>query len=200
MRSQSLSVLKGTKEQKTNLNPRIALHPFCFPLLPKQKILHSSDYHQQSRKFNHFTDCGNFSHDYRTLASSKTDSLNSHLKMSVNAEHSGDAPVARDSKRADEPITRVSPDLIEEKIKANFEPLTEQISTLTQLLNQLTQENSTRISPTAGPSTHRTQTRTLPEVNLEPLEPYQEQQLGVRNFRPTVTHNFCEVDQKMVLH
>ena len=61
--------------------------------------------------------------------------------MSVIAENTGDAPAARDSKRAEETVHEVLLYLIEEKIKANLEPFYEQISTLTQLLNQLIQEN-----------------------------------------------------------
>ena len=74
--------------------------------------------------------------------------------MSVNAENSADAPAALDSDRADERITRVLSDLIEERIKANLEPLNEQFSTLTQLLSQLIQEKWALNSPTAGPRTH----------------------------------------------
>ena len=74
----------------------------------------------------------------------------------MNAESSIDAPVAHDSERADELITRVSPDVIVENIKANLEPLNEQISTLTQLLIQLIHENLARNSPTKGPRTQRT--------------------------------------------
>ena len=46
-------------------------------------------------------------------------------------------PTARDSERVDEPIKGVSLDLFEERVKANLEPLNEQISTLAPLLNQL---------------------------------------------------------------
>ena len=45
------------------------------------------------------------------------------------------APVARDLEKVDEPITGVSTNLIEERIRSNLEPLNEQISTLTKFLN-----------------------------------------------------------------
>ena len=70
--------------------------------------------------------------------------------MSVSVENTADAPEARDSELAVEPITGFSPDMIEEKIKVKFEPLNAQISALTQLLNQLIQGNSERNSPTTG--------------------------------------------------
>ena len=79
--------------------------------------------------------------EQRTLQNGKTYSQNSQLKMSVIAEDTGDAPAARDSKRAEETVHEVLLYLIEERIKANLEPFYEQISTLTQLLNQLIQEN-----------------------------------------------------------
>ena len=61
--------------------------------------------------------------------------------MSLNVENTADAPEALDLKKADGPITTVLPDLIEERIKADLGPLNAQISTLTQLLNQLIQDN-----------------------------------------------------------
>ena len=53
--------------------------------------------------------------DRRTLRNGKTYSQNLHLKMSINAENTADAPATSDSKRVDEPINGVSPDLTEEK-------------------------------------------------------------------------------------
>ena len=58
-------------------------------------------------------------------------------------------------------IDLILPQLIEERIKANLEPLNEQISTLTQLLNQLIQNNSAK-TPL---SIHRPQT--VPSFNRE---------------------------------
>ena len=71
------------------------------------------------------------------------------------------APIARDSERADEAITGVSPDLIEGRIEAHSEPPNKQISTL---LNQLIQENSEHNSSTAGPRTHRIQSVHSPSI------------------------------------
>ena len=69
--------------------------------------------------------------------------------MPVNAENTADALEARDWERTGETISGTSADLIEERIKANLEPLNPQISTLTQLLSQLIQDNSARNSPMA---------------------------------------------------
>ena len=75
--------------------------------------------------------------------------------MSVKAENSVDAPVARDSERAVEHITGLSPDLIAERIKGKLEPLNAQISRLTHLLDQPIQGILARNSPTACPRTYR---------------------------------------------
>ena len=48
----------------------------------------------------------------------------------MRAEATTGAPEARVFERADEPITKTSPDLIVERIKANLEPLNAQILTL----------------------------------------------------------------------
>ena len=106
--------------------------------------------------------------------------------MSLKAVNSADAhPEALIVERADEPITRVSPDLIEERIKVNSEPLNDEISMLTQLVNQLIQENSARSSPTAGPRNHRTKSGLSPSGACGSLERRQEKQLGVQDFHLT---------------
>ena len=77
--------------------------------------------------------------------------------MSVNTGNIRGDLKARDSERAGRPITGVSTDLTDKKIKVRKETLNAQISTLTQLLNQLIQDNSARNSPTTGPRTQRKQ-------------------------------------------
>ena len=59
-------------------------------------------------------------------------------------------------------LSTLSPDLIDEGIKADLEPLNEQASTLTRVLNQLIQESSARDSSTAGPCTQQTLSRRSP--------------------------------------
>ena len=98
--------------------------------------------------------------DHRSFENGETHSQKLRLKN----------PAARDSERVDEPIKGVSHhDLIGEGIKAILEPLNEQLSTLTQLLNQLTQKDSARISERADPRTHQTESR--PSANDDKLFP-----------------------------
>ena len=67
--------------------------------------------------------------------------------MSVNAENITHASetMAKISTQ-----TTISPEVFEEKIVANLEPLNEQISTLTQLPNQLIHDNSAKTTPVAS--------------------------------------------------
>ena len=99
---------------------------------------------------------GPFTH-HRALRNSKTYGQNLHPNKSVSVENTTDAAAVRDSKRVGKPINGVLLDLIEESIKANLEPLSEQISMLTQLLNQRIHKSWARNSPTAGPRTQQTQ-------------------------------------------
>ena len=78
--------------------------------------------------------------------------------MSMDTENEIDASEASNAKRASGIITGVSSKLIEEKFRANLKPLNVKISKLTQLLNQLIQDNSAKITPTVAPRTHCTQT------------------------------------------
>ena len=55
----------------------------------------------------------------------------------------------RKSDQIDVVRTKLSPNSIEERIKANLEPLHAQIGTLTQIMNKLIQDISARLNPTA---------------------------------------------------
>ena len=57
---------------------------------------------------------------------------------------------------------RISTELVEEKNRANLKPINEQISTLTQLFNQLIQNKLAKSAPTAVSRTHRPQTGPSP--------------------------------------
>ena len=105
----------------------------------------------------------------------------------MNAKNTADAPAARFLESAEETVNGVSPDLIEERIKAKLELLIEQISTLTQLLNQLIQENSAHNSPTAGPRTQMIQAIVCPVMMQELLQSRQQVQSSVLDFRSTIT-------------
>ena len=62
--------------------------------------------------------------------------------MSVNAEKITNASKQFKAEESNANNDRVSQDLIEERMRANLEPFYEQISNLTQLLNQLIHDNS----------------------------------------------------------
>ena len=74
-------------------------------------------------------------------------------------------------RRLDEPVTRVSSDLITERIKANLEALNEQISTLNPLMNELIQENSHVTPQQRVPLLIGHNQDTRPVVKLELPEP-----------------------------
>ena len=74
--------------------------------------------------------------------------------MSVNIENTIGATEISDAERTDKTMTIVSSDLIEEKVRANLEPLNDQKSTLTQLLNQLIKDSLAETAPTAAPHTN----------------------------------------------
>ena len=98
--------------------------------------------------------------DHRTFGKGETYSQSLHLKIFVNDESTTDAPAAHDSEKVDKPINGVLPDLIEERIKANLELLNKQVSTLTQLLNQLIQDNSAPNPPNSQYSSDTVKTLT----------------------------------------
>ena len=101
-----------------------------------------------------------FSSDMRTLTIGKSYSSNFlNPKMSVSAENTTDTSTPRNQEGIKKPNKGISHKLIEERIKANLGPLNEQISTLNQLLNQLTQERSARNSQAADIHTQLAQPR-----------------------------------------
>ena len=100
-----------------------------------------------------------FSPGLRALANGKICIKISLPRMSVSTEKTAGTPASRNPERTEEATNGISPELIEERIKANLGPLNEQISALTQLLNQLIKESSGRNSPTADTRTQQTQSR-----------------------------------------
>ena len=120
----------------------------------------------------------NFSPDLRKLRNKKIYSTNSHPEISVSAETSGNTSAPGNPERIEKPDNEIPHELIKERIMANLGLLNEQIPTLTQLLNQLIQQSSTRNSATADTRTQQTQarrppshesgtSRALPEKNFE---------------------------------
>ena len=57
--------------------------------------------------------------------------------MSMNVEGTADTPASLNPERIEDPNKEISHKLLEERIMVMLGPLNEQISTLTQLLNQL---------------------------------------------------------------
>ena len=60
----------------------------------------------------------------------------------MNTENTIDASEVRNTKKTNKTISKNSSDLIEESIKVSIKPINEQISTVTQLLEQQFQDYS----------------------------------------------------------
>ena len=74
--------------------------------------------------------------------------------MSENIKHTANASESRNAKKTRITITGVSSDFIERRIRPNLDHLTAQILTLTQLLNELIQDNLMKINPTEASLSH----------------------------------------------
>ena len=146
-----------TQRVKSYWNTCIALLTFCAVFYKYIRYFNDKTTLEKSKKIQAVHRLFNLITDYRTVRNGKNYSQAIHPKLSVNAKGTADAPVALASEKADSSVAGVSPDLIEEKIKVNLEPLNTQISKLLQLMNQLIRKNSAHISTTADPCTHRTQ-------------------------------------------
>ena len=114
---------------------------------------------QLQYKFNLLTKFMSFSPDLRGLRNGETYSKTSDLEMSVIPENTTNTCASGDPKRFEEPTHGISHELKGEKIKANWGPLSEQITTLTQLLEYLIQQSSARNFPTEDARTQPTQAR-----------------------------------------
>ena len=77
--------------------------------------------------------------------------------MSAHEEQPIEASGTYRAEQIDKASAEFSSDLIEERVEANREPLLEQNSILTQLMNKFIQDNSTITNPTAGPGDRRFQ-------------------------------------------
>ena len=88
--------------------------------------------------------------------------------MSVYEEQPKKESEMHTADRIDKNGAEFSPDLIKERIKVNLEPLDAQISTLTQMMNKPTQDNSARTNPTAGTRARRFQSESLLAELREP--------------------------------
>ena len=99
------------------------------------------------------------------------------MKLSVNVENLIIASEQSDAEDESAINDSVSPELIDERIRANLEPLNEQISSLTLSLNHMIYNNSARTTAAASYRAHRPQaglslhwesgaSRTWPDIKL----------------------------------
>ena len=96
-----------------------------------------------------------FSHSSRTIKSGKTYMQAIRLNMSLNVKNLNNASKLFDNEENNINDDRISPELIEERLRENLEPFKEQFSYTTQLLNQLIYDNSAKTTPKEGPHAHR---------------------------------------------
>ena len=105
--------------------------------------------------------------------------------MSVGAENTTKSPPSRDPEGSNEPTNGISHDLIEEIIKAYLGTLHEQISKLSQPLNQLIQENSARNYSTAITCFQQRQSRHSPSHETETSRAVPVREISNTGFRAT---------------
>ena len=96
-----------------------------------------------------------FPHCSKAFRSGNTYKPTIPTKISVNVENINTAWKESVVQENNLNNNRFSPKLIEDRTRANLESLNEQISSLTQLLSQLINNNSAKTSPTAGSHTTR---------------------------------------------
>ena len=130
--------------------------------------------------------------DGRSSKSGKTYSGSLHPKKSLSVKNTTDTSETCGAEEIEGNITRVSLELVEKRIQASLKLLTAQITNLAQLLNQVTEDKSAKITPTAGPRTfaHRRGPRIVGKPEL--LQPGHTQRPDARDFRPTL-HLFCRL-------
>ena len=102
--------------------------------------------------FNLFSDCISCSHTHKTLRSGNTYDLHAHPEIFAHVEQTA---VEAKKRRMNE-MTELAQDsvlisnMVKERIRVNLEPLRAQISALTEMIDRLTQGNSTREFTTAS--------------------------------------------------
>ena len=114
-----------------------------------------------------------------------------HPETSTTAKNSTKSPTLSDLKRIKEPRNGILQELIEKRITVNLGTLKEEISNLTQLLNQLIRESSARHSPTVDTRTQQTQARRSSSIEVGTSEPCQLRKSEVRDLRPTLGVTLC---------
>ena len=104
--------------------------------------------------------------------------------MPISTHDTANTCGSRNSERIEETTNEISHELIEEKIKANLEPLKEKIPTLTQLLDQLILESSARTSPTVDTRSQQTRTRRSPSHEAGTSRALPAREIGSRGSPP----------------
>ena len=96
-----------------------------------------------------------FIHNSRTLKSGTKCYQKNHLNISVNAENATNASDLYDADKIRTKKDPISTGHFKERITANVEAVNEQILTLNQSLNRLTQDNFGKTNPSVDSRTHR---------------------------------------------
>ena len=102
-------------------------------------------------------DCMSFSCKLKTLGSGNSYDLRAQLKMSMHGDENTGEAGSGINEGSKENSVSFSPELVDERIKANFEPLHAQISAFAEMMDSLIQSNSTTKSTAAsfrGPIHH----------------------------------------------
>ena len=86
-----------------------------------------------------------FSLNSKTLRSDETYNQVLNPKMLVNAANIINASESYDAEEINGNSDRILPELIDERLRCNLEPLNQHISTLTQLLKQLVQDQPLKL-------------------------------------------------------
>ena len=92
----------------------------------------------------------NFCYKFKTLSSENSCDSNAQLKLLAHKKDVTGKVQAEPTEGNEENTVRFFPDLVDEKIKASFEPLHAQISAHTEMMDHLIQSNSAREITTAG--------------------------------------------------
>ena len=91
-----------------------------------------------------------FSYKFKTLRSGNSYDLRTQPKLSTHGDENTREAEMESFEGSEENSIRFSSELVDKRIKANFEPLHAQIFTFTEMMDRLIQTNSTKESTTAN--------------------------------------------------
>ena len=130
-----------------------------------------------------------FSYKFKTLRSGNTYHSGAQLEMSEYEKEVTGEVEAGATEVNEENGTRISPDLVDEKIKASLETLHAQISACTEMMVRFPRSNSPRETTTASTVRHDTSKNRPSTERRETLVCQRSHHLPLRDTRPTV--DFC---------